>query len=107
MKMAATVAVGTGSLLMPRQVFAQLPVQPPMGPFGRGGWGPWGWWGGGDWVTWLAIIAPRSSFILWIVERRKGGPSLEKDSPLEILKSRYARGEIDRREFDEKRRDLL
>ncbi|MBI3077437.1 MAG: SHOCT domain-containing protein [Deltaproteobacteria bacterium] len=47
------------------------------------------------------------SFILWILERRKAGPQAGKDSSVEVLKSRYARGEIDRKEFEEKRRDLL
>jgi putative membrane protein len=66
--------------------------------------------GGGaavDWLTLLAVIAAAVFFVLWMVERRKGNPQAERGSSLEILKSRYARGEIDRREFDEKRKDLL
>jgi len=37
---------------------------------------------------------------------RQGGVS-RGDSALEILKQRYARGEIDQQEFEEKKRDLL
>jgi putative membrane protein len=78
-----------------------------MGPFGRGGWSPSGGAATVDWLTLLALIAAAVFFVLWMVERRKGGPQAERDSSIDILKSRYARGEIDRREFDEKRRDLL
>lgn len=60
-----TVAVGIGSLTVPGRVFAQPPVQPPMGPFGQCGWGPWGGGATGDWVTLLALIAAAAFFILW------------------------------------------
>lgn len=53
--------------------------------------------------TWLAAVF----FVLWVVERRKGSAPGASATPLEILKARYARGEIDRQEFEERRRDLL
>lgn len=87
------VAGAIRSLITPDQAIAQPPFQPPMGPFGRGGWNPWGGGGTIDWLTLLGLIGAAVFFVLWIMERRKGGPKAGSDSALDILKSRYARGE--------------
>ncbi len=65
-----------------------------------------GWFGGGIMMVifWIAIIF----FIVWLVREtksRNADASLSK-SALDILKERYAKGEIDKREFDEKKKDL-
>jgi putative membrane protein len=47
--------------------------------------------------------------IIWIVKRTSSS-GIEKDSSsntLEILKQRYARGEITKREFDDIRKDIV
>lgn len=103
MKTPGTVAVGIGSLITPGQVLAQPVFQPP---FGCGGWGAW-WWVPAAWLAVLALVAAAVFLVLWIWERRRGGLLAGRDSALEVLKLRYARGEIDRREFGEKRKDLL
>ncbi|MDZ7611562.1 MAG: SHOCT domain-containing protein [Candidatus Moranbacteria bacterium] len=38
------------------------------------------------------------------IDSEKGKPS---DKALEVLRERYAKGEIDKREFDQKKKDLL
>jgi putative membrane protein len=60
-------------------------------------------------VFWIAIIVGIVFLIRWlIISTRNGfkGPNRE-DSDLEILRKRYAQGEINKEEFEEKKRDLL
>lgn len=66
------------------------------------GWGM-GW--GMLWMIawWLLPILGVAALVLWTA-RRNG--SRQEKSALDILKERYARGEIDRPEFEQKRRDL-
>jgi putative membrane protein len=77
----------------------------------------WNWMGGGfGWGVGMVVMAAFwvivALAIVWIVRtvwdrpgpREASGPRSE--TPLEILQRRYARGEIDRAEFEEKRRDL-
>lgn len=77
---------------------------------------PWGWhpmWGmGGAWgfgmmlvmlVFWVLIIVALVLAIRWLVTQ---GREPRSDTALEILRQRYARGEINKEEFDAKKRDL-
>ena len=58
-------------------------------------------------IFWTAIIL----FIVWIVKEVSGRNNSDKPrhskSALEILEERYAKGEIDKREFEEKKKDLI
>jgi putative membrane protein len=59
-------------------------------------------------VFWVLVIAAIILLIRWRVTSgsSRGRDSTAGDSALEILKKRYARGEINREEFEEKKRDL-
>jgi len=47
--------------------------------------------------------------VVWLISRSFGQykPVNQNKSALDILKERYARGEIDKEEFDKKKKDLL
>ena len=61
--------------------------------------------GGFMWIFWVFLIF---GIFFLIQNMRKGnsGDSSDKESPLEILEKRYARGEIDEEEFKRRRKEL-
>ena len=74
-------------------------------------WG--GSWGGGFWfgpvlmiLFWLIIIVGAVFIIYALVNPQRSVPPSAGESALEILKSRYAKGEINKEEFEEKKKDL-
>lgn len=77
------------------------------GPGMMGGYGM-GWFGGIIMVAfWIAVVIGVILLIRWLVLSTKGGVSGAEESALEILKKRYARGEIDKKEFEQKKKDLI
>ena len=72
-----------------------------MDGYGMNGWGM-GWW----WIIGIIIIA----FIVWVVVKtmnnNRSNISAPGKSALDILKERYARGEINKEEFEEKKNNL-
>ena len=87
---------------------------------GYGGWGmhhgPGGWGFGMPWfgmifmmLFWIAVIVGIIFLIRWLIlsTRSKSPGGAAGDSALEILKTRYAKGEINKEEFEEKKKDLL
>lgn len=62
-------------------------------------------WGMGLW--WLLLLALLVLVVIVTWRLLEGSRSTRSpDSALDILKQRYARGEIDREEFEAKKRDL-
>ncbi len=60
-------------------------------------------------LFWIAVIVAILFSIRWLIvstghRNREAKP---KDSALEVLKMRYAKGEINKEEFQEKKKDLL
>jgi putative membrane protein len=54
-------------------------------------------------VFWGLVIAGVVIGLRWLMGQ---GPQRSRDEALEILRQRYARGEIDKQDFDSRRRDL-
>jgi putative membrane protein len=66
--------------------------------------GGWGWFGAMHLLWWAVVVAGLA--VLWrSVAGRRGGGERE-DHALAILRERYARGEIDQAEYDQRVRHL-
>jgi putative membrane protein len=78
-----------------------------MGPGMMGGWGM-GWFGMIFMLLfWGLVIVGLVLLIKWLVQTtRKGGVSNGGTRALDILKERYARGEINKEEFEDKKKVL-
>jgi putative membrane protein len=79
-----------------------------MGPGMMGGWGM-GWFGGIFMIVfWILILVGLVFLIKWLIQSTSRGQAGGRSSnrALEILKERYASGEIDKTEFEEKRKVL-
>jgi len=69
------------------------------------------WWGL-SWaftlVFWILVIVALIFLIRWLARqsRPRTEQDLRRDLAVEILRQRYAKGEIDKEEFDNKKRDL-
>lgn len=62
---------------------------------------------GWGWIIGLVVLA----LIVWLVvkvttQNTTASSAGGRETPLDVLKKRYARGEIDKQEFEEKKKEL-
>lgn len=75
-------------------------------------YGPWdgGWWGFGVVLVWLLFLGVIVGGVVLVVRFLSSGartpPRPEGNRALDILDERFARGEIDQQEYEERRRIL-
>lgn len=100
--------------LLPACALAQATQSQEL-PWGYHGWGmmPWGMGGMMFMMPVMFILAIAIIFMVIFMVRRIGGggsdfltPHTTYETPMDILKKRYARGEIDREEFERRKKDL-
>ncbi len=70
-------------------------------------------WGGGLWFGWVFWVAIIGLIIYLVVNQGNKNrhvnippPYPHQDSPLDILKSRYAKGEISKEQFEQMKKDI-
>jgi putative membrane protein len=73
-----------------------------------GNWGHmmgYGYGGGFMWLIVLLLVGVVIYFLLQTSKSKSSDGSIT-ETPLDILKKRYAKGEIEKEEFDRKKKDL-
>jgi putative membrane protein len=93
-------------MLAPLTFFActQGPYSSPMGNWGH--MMGYGYGGGFMWIIILLALVGIGVYFLLQASKSKGPAGSTTETPIDILKKRYAKGEIDKEEFDRKKKDL-
>jgi putative membrane protein len=75
--------------------------EPKMGWGGHMGWG-----GGFMMILWFLLVA---AVVYWVMQSAQKNKTVTggTESALDIIKKRYARGEISKEDFDERKKNLL
>ncbi len=69
------------------------------GGWGDGHMGGWGWLA----ITAMAVMMGGMGWMMWSMMRGTGSPGRSSaEDPVEVLKARYARGELTTEEFQER-----
>lgn len=67
---------------------------------------PFTFYGFGSIAMWVIVIALVAVIIYLAIQKEKALKTEERETPLDILKKRYAKGEITKKEFDSMKKDL-
>ncbi len=110
----ATIRIAVRSLaaaalaaVVPTLAYAQGYGPGMMGGYGYGWGGGWGFGVIGMVLWWILIVLGIVLLTRWLLSGSpRRGEQGSTGHALEILKERYARGEIDKQEYEEKKRDL-
>jgi len=62
---------------------------------------------GSMWVFWIFLIVGLVFLFKWIFQENKGSEVRMEKNVLEILKQKYVGGEIEKQEFEQKKKDLF
>lgn len=65
-----------------------------------------GWGMGWGWIIALLILVALIWFIFRMVNQQNRSQDRSSQTPLDILKERYAKGEIDKDEYEERKNNL-
>ena len=98
------------SLMLMTSLLVSCASEGYLGPQGRGGWGSMMHYGFGNggmfmWIIFLIVIGLLIYFVVQ-AQKTKGQTPTQNESPLDILKRRYAKGEIAREEYEKMKKDL-
>ena len=68
----------------------------------------WGWMGMGLGVLFMIIIwAGFVALIVWVIVKLvRSGQKSSSETPLDVARTRYAKGEITKKEFEQLKKDL-
>ena len=80
------------------------------GSLGMGSYGMMGFGMGFGFIFMLIFWGVLIGLVITVINASRSGGSnsdSQSDSPLEILKKRYARGEINKKKFEERKKDLI
>jgi putative membrane protein len=95
----------TYAVLLPFTALASCAGEDRYGPMsGPGGGWPMMHYGYGGWFMWLILLIVVIIAIYFVMQSRRGGNV--RETPLEILRTRYANGEITKEEYDRLKQDL-
>jgi len=62
--------------------------------------------GAGMWIFWIVVLLVLLFIIRLVIKGGTGQQDTKLETPLDILKKRYARGEIDKEEYESIKNDL-